>query len=33
LHDNLMSENPSLFVFKLYKLGYYCNYVLYERDV
>ncbi|MBQ5705292.1 MAG: hypothetical protein IIV73_01625, partial [Bacteroidaceae bacterium] len=25
---NLMSESPSLFLFKLYKLGYYCNYVL-----
>ncbi len=28
LRENLMSETPSLFLFKLYKLGYYCNYVL-----
>ena len=28
LRENLMSENPSLFLFKVYKLGYYCNYVL-----
>lgn len=27
LRRNLMSETPSLFLFKLYKLGYYCNYV------
>ncbi|MBQ5664083.1 MAG: glycosyltransferase [Bacteroidaceae bacterium] len=27
LRENLMSEKPSLFLFSLYKLGYYCNYV------
>ena len=31
LYDNLMGEKPSLFVFKLYKLGYYCDYVLREK--
>ena len=30
-YDNLMGEKPSLFVFKLYKLGYYCDYVLREK--
>ncbi len=27
LYNNLMSERPSLVLFNLYKLGYYCNYV------
>ncbi len=27
LRENLMSETPSLFLFNIYKLGYYCNYV------
>ena len=31
LRSNLMSESPSLFLFKLYKLGYYCNYVVTEK--
>ena len=32
LRYNLMGENPSLFLFKLYKLGYYCNYVVTDRS-
>lgn len=28
LCKNLMSDNPSLFIFNIYKLGYYCNYLL-----
>lgn len=28
LRENLMSNNPSLFLFNIYKLGYYCNYLL-----
>ena len=31
VRENLMSKTPSLFLFKLYKLGYYCAYVLRER--
>ncbi|MBR4294983.1 MAG: glycosyltransferase [Bacteroidaceae bacterium] len=31
LRSNLMGENPSLLLFKLYKLGYYCNYVVTDR--
>ncbi len=31
LRSNLMGENPSLFLFKLYKLGYYCNYVITDK--
>ena len=27
LYSNLIGENPSLFILKLYKLGYYCNIV------
>lgn len=33
LRNNLMGEKPSLFVFKLYKLGFYCNYVVNEKSV
>ncbi len=32
LRSNLMGENPSLFLFKLYKLGYYCNYVVTDKQ-
>ena len=32
LRSNLMGKNPSLFLFKLYKLGYYCNYVVTDRS-
>ena len=28
LRKNLISEKPSLFLLNLYKLGYYCNYVI-----
>lgn len=31
LYDNLMGETPSLFLFKLYKLGFYCDYVVREK--